>query len=315
MFIGIIALGLGIVLVLGVYHYYSMKRSEARFPPEGKFVQVNGYPVHYLDEGAGRPIVLLHGGVLRGNDYRKVMELGVAKGYRLLALDRPGYGYSGRPQNGKEPFTLTDQAKWLHRALQEIGVEQPILVGHSWSGLLVLLYASLYPEHVAGVVTVAGGMYKEGYPAEKGDPLASLVRVPLIGKLILYILSPLVGRIMVRNTMKATFAPEPVPADYEQEVLAFWLRPAQFIANREDVVQFVPAADDMANHYSSLHTPAVILVGERDPFPTKAHSDKLYRELPHGKLRVLPESAHMIPHSQPEEVIKAVDALLEKPML
>lgn len=254
----------------------------------------------------------MHGGVLRGNDFCKVMKLGASNGYRTLALDRPGYGYSQRPQNGKAPFTLMDQAQWLHMAFKEMGVEKPVLVGHSWSALLVLMYASLYPEQVAGVVTVAGGLFKEGYPAEKGDPLSRLVMMPVVGHLVMNILFPLVGKIMVRSTMKATFAPEPVPASYEEEVYALWLRPAQFRANREDVLQFVPAAEYMEQRYSSIHLPTVILVGERDPFPTKEHSFKLNGILPHAELKVLPAAAHMIPHNQPEEVIKAVDTLNDR---
>ncbi|OMF85955.1 alpha/beta hydrolase [Paenibacillus sp. FSL R7-0333] len=300
------------LLVVYLYNRYSYKKRESRFPPAGKFVRVNGLPVHYLDEGEGRPIVFLHGGVLRGDDFGKVMKLGTSKGYRTLALDRPGYGYSQRPQSGRAPFALMDQVQWLHLVFKEMGVEKPVLVGHSWSALLVLTYASLYPDQVAGVVTVAGGMYKEGYPAEKGDPLSRLVMMPVVGHVMMNILFPLVGKIMVRSIMKATFAPEPVPADYEDEVYALWLRPAQFRANREDVLQFVPAAEYMKQRYSQIQLPAVILVGERDPFPTREHSFKLNRALPHAELKVLPTAAHMIPHHQPEEVMKAVDTLMEK---
>nr|WP_274528801.1 alpha/beta hydrolase [Paenibacillus piscarius] len=307
----IVIIALVLLVVVYLYNRYSYKKRESRFPPAGKFVTVNGLPVHYLEEGEGRPIVFLHGGVLRGNDFCKVMKLGASNGYRTLALDRPGYGYSQRPQKGKAQFTLIDQAQWLHMAFKEIGVEKPVLVGHSWSALLVLTYASLYPGQVAGVVTVAGGMYKEGYPAEKGDPLSRLVMMPVVGHLVMNILFPLVGKIMVRSIMKATFGPEPVPENYEEEVYALWLRPAQFRANREDVLQFVPGAEYMEHRYSLLQLPTVILVGERDPFPTKEHSFKLNRILPHAELKVLPAAAHMIPHHQPEEVIKAVDTLMK----
>lgn len=302
----------GLVLVLYAYTRFSHKRGEAEFPPTGQFVRINGIPLHYLEQGEGKPVVFLHGGVLRGNDFHKVMDCGLSKGYRMIALDRPGYGFSGRPGSGKEPFTLMDQAKWLHSALQEIGAEKPVLVGHSWSGLLVLMYASLYPDQLAGVVTVAGGMYKEGYPAEKGDPISRMVMMPVIGNIIMNTLLAAAGRVLVRSIVKATFAPEPVPMDYGKEVYAFWLRPSQFRANREDVLQFVPAAIYMEKQYTRIQTPTVILVGERDPFPTKEHSFRLSRELSHAELIVLPESAHMIPHTQPDAVIHAVDILMEK---
>lgn len=303
---------LGLIVVLYIYNRLTFKIGEAQFPPAGKFVQVDNISLHYMERGTGRPVVLLHGGVLRGNDYNQVMELGMAKGYRMLSFDRPGYGYSGRPVDRKKPFTVIDQAKLLHRALQALGVEKPILVGHSWSGLLVLVYASLYPDHLAGLVTVAGGMYKEGYPAEKGDPISRIVTTPWIGDFIMNILLAPLGRIMARSVMKATFDPEQVPADYEEEIRAFWPRPSQFRANREDVLQFVPAAEYMEPRIAFMETPTMIVVGGLDPFPTREHSYRLYRELPHAGLTVLPQSAHMIPHKQPDAVIHAVHTLIEK---
>ena len=305
--------GVVFLLAMGVYCYsrVSVGKAESGFPPAGKFVKVNGIRLHYMDRGEGRPVVFLHGGVLRGTDFDKVLELGISKGFRVLAFDRPGYGYSERPKRKKNTPTPFVQADLLQLALKEIGVESPILVGHSWSGLLALIYASRYPDQLSGVMTVAGGMYKEGYPAEKADPVSKLVTTPIAGRLVMNMLLPTLGRMMADRVLKATFAPEQVPSGFRKETLALWLRPSQFKANREDVIDFVPAAERMENQIPHISVPAAILVGMQDPFPTKEHSYRLHSELPHSVLIELPGAAHMIPQNHPESVVDAVETLVD----
>ncbi|WP_246061361.1 alpha/beta fold hydrolase [Paenibacillus oralis] len=309
MVIFIVLLGFVAIMLAALYGYNQKKlrKAEMDFPPSGKFVKADGIRLHYLERGQGRPVVFLHGGVLRGHDFDQVMELAAAKGYRALAFDRPGYGHSARPKH--RSVTPIDQAKLLHEALTKLGVDRPILVGHSWSGLLVLSYASLYPGDLAGIVTLGGGMYKEGYPAEKGDPISSIVTMPVVGPIVMNLLLAALGSVMVRQIIKATFAPEPLPADYERETLALWLRPSQFRANREDVLAFAPAASEMSPNYRRILAPAVIVVGLRDPFPTKEHSYRLHRDMPNAALIELPHAAHMIPQHHPQAVIDAVEKL------
>ncbi|MFP7288106.1 alpha/beta hydrolase [Shouchella clausii] len=302
----------GLLLFLFVYSKMRFKQAERRFPPEGQFVEVEDIKLHYLDRGEGRPVVLLHGGVLRGNDFKQVMDIGAARGYRMIAFDRPGYGWSDRPVKGEGQLTVADQARLLHGAITKIGVEKPVLVGHSWSGLLVMTYADMYPGQVAGVVPVAAGLYKEGYPAEKGDLISIIITTPVAGYWVMHILLATIGKILVRNITKVTFAPEQIPAEYQEEVLALWPRPRQFRANREDVLQFVPGAEEMAPKYGQLDIPAVIVTGEQDPFSTKEHSYRLHREMPASVLIELPQAAHMIPHHHPGAVIKAVDTLVHR---
>jgi pimeloyl-ACP methyl ester carboxylesterase len=203
--------------------------------------------------------VFLHGGLLDGHDFDRVLHLAARQRYRAIAFDRPGYGLSDRPKARVTPF---GQARYIRNALRARGVRRPILVGHSWSGLLTLGYALLFPEDVSGIVLVAPAMYKEGYPAEHGDPLSTLMTAPVIGGGIirLFLKTPL-AKTMTENMLRRTFAPEPVPDGYRDRVYSVWLRPGQIRANREDVLAFPPAALEAAKryrrrlHYSYRHRP------------------------------------------------------------
>lgn len=82
---------------------------------------------------------------------------------------------------------------------------------------------------------------------------------------------------------------------YREATLAYWLRPPQFRANREDVLAFVPGVRAIMDRYSEINVPLVIAVGADDPFPTREHSFRLHEHVPDSKLLVLPGVAHMIP--------------------
>lgn len=280
-------------------------RAERTYRPAGRFVSVQGVKLHYTEAGEGRPVVFLHGGVLDGRDFDEALKLCAAGGRRALAFDRPGYGHSERPRGPR--LTPMKQAELIHEALKELGIERPVIVGHSWSGLLALAYALRYPEDTAGIVTLGGGMYKEGYPAGRWDPVSVLAVLPVLGDLALHALLAALGPLAARGMLKATFAPEPVPQAYLRRALALWLRPSQFKANREDVLAFVPAAEALSPRYAEIRVPTVIVVGENDPFSTKEHSFRLHRELAGSRLMVLPDAAHMIPQHHPEETAKAVE--------
>lgn len=102
--------------------------TEMRNPPTGKFITVNGTRMHYLERGSGEPLLLLHG----NGAMVKEMELSglldrLARHYRVLAFDRPGYGYSDPPPRGNSPEA---QAELLQGALSQLGIESAVLVAH-----------------------------------------------------------------------------------------------------------------------------------------------------------------------------------------
>ena len=295
------------VLLVVFYNHIQVKQAEKRYPPEGTFVTVDGIRLHYYSAGkeGDQPVVFLHGGVLTGHDFRHVLELADAKRYYALAFDRPGYGYSERPKEA----TPEEQARLIRAALEKLGVQRPIIVGHSWSGLLALTYALQYPDELAGVVTLGGGMYVEGYPAGKGDVISLAATAPVLGPLLLRTMLAVLGPPLSDRMLDASFAPEAVPDDYRSEAKALWLRPRHFRANREDVLHFVPAAARISPHYDQIAVPLVIAVGEEDPFETKEHSFRLHHDVSDSQLLVWEKAAHMIPQLHAGHVWEAIEAI------
>lgn len=122
-------LGIGAALGLASLALHArVRRAEAEHPPRGRFIEVEGVRLHYLERGAGEPLVLLHGNGTMAEDFELSGLLDMAANrYRVIAFDRPGYGYSARPR--ARSFSPAAQAGLLQRALQALKVEQPVVVG------------------------------------------------------------------------------------------------------------------------------------------------------------------------------------------
>lgn len=293
---------------LALYSSWRVQKWERAYPPAGATVEAGGISLHYIEEGEGRPVVFLHGGILSSYDFTDAVNIAARRGYRALAFDRPGYGYSERPRD--EEATPLVQARLVRQALEALGVERPIFVAHSYSGSIAMAYALQFPEDLSGMVLVSAAVYGGSlYPAGYGDPLSRLVTTPIVGGILLNTLLVPLAPLVVPKMVEQTFAPDPAPQAYVEASVALWSRPKQFRANREDVLYFSPAMEGLESRFAEIAAPIVFVYGEQDPFGVERHAEKLSRTLPHVQTIVVPGAGHMLPEVHPEAVIDAIDAL------
>jgi pimeloyl-ACP methyl ester carboxylesterase len=134
------------------------QKAERRNPPLGRFITVDGVRLHYVERGTGTPLVLLHGNGTMIEDFQSsgLIDL-AAKKYRVIAIDRPGFGYSERPR--RTVWTPEAQADLIAAALKEIGVPRAIVLGHSWGTLVAVSLALKYPQEVQALILASGYYY------------------------------------------------------------------------------------------------------------------------------------------------------------
>ena len=163
---------------------------EARYPPKGRMVRVDGKDVHVVVKGSGPALVLIHGAGGNAQDFTFQMVDRLADRYTVFAVDRPGLGWSEPIGKAASPEA---QARHLARATRMLGAEDPIVLGHSYGGAVALAWAVHHPGRLSGLVTVAGA----SHPWETG--LSTYYRVlshPVLGPLVIPLLT--------------AFVPEPV---------------------------------------------------------------------------------------------------------
>lgn len=282
------------------------RRAEREHPPEGKFVSVDGVRLHYLERGEGPVLVLLHGNGVYSKDFELSGLLDqAAQHYRVIAFDRPGFGYSERPRT--TVWTPDKQARLLHHALQEIGVDSAIVLGHSWGTMVALAMGLLAPDFVRGLVLMSGYYY----PSLRLDaPLSSPPAVPVIGDLMRYTVSPLVSRMIWRPVIKRAFAPLPVAERFEGLPVWMALRPKQLRAAAAESAMMIPAAMSLSRRYAELKVPATILAGTQDKVANCGHNaERLHEGLHNSQLELQPGTGHMFHYAHPEKVMEAIDGI------
>lgn len=305
---GIAAVAVGLAVAAAVSVALIARRTreaERQNPPAGRFLNVDGVRLHYVDRGAGRPLVLLHGNGSMIDELESSGIVGLAaRKYRVIAFDRPGFGYSERPR--RRVWGPRAQADLLWRALARLGVDQPIVLGHSWGTLVALRLALEHPEGVRGLV-LASGYY---FPSPRLDvPLLSAPAIPVLGDLLRWTLSPWVGRLAWQLILRRIFGPAPVPVRFAALPVWMMLRPGQLRAAAAESAMMIPASISLRSRYRELAMPVLVLAGEQDRHVKCEQSRRLANELSRGELWITPGAGHMLHHFAPEELVAAVDAV------
>lgn len=291
---GVAAAGAGLAL----FSQWAGRRAERQAPADGSFIDVDGARLHYLDIAEGPAIVLIHGlgGQLRNFTYALTERL---PGHRLIVIDRPRSGYSTVPA-GVEPG-LKDQADLIAQAIRALGLDRPLLVGHSLGSAVSLALALDHPGLVSALALIAPltqpqtevpaafrGLAAGGASKVARTLIANFVAVPL-------------GAATGKATTEAVFAPEPAPDDFAVKgggVLA--LRPGNVYAA---IFELQAASEEMggiAARYGELTLPVSILYAREDAILDPVlHGETTAAAIPHARLELV-DGGHMLPVTQPD---------------
>ncbi len=151
-----------------------MVRNEALFRQEYPFkshvLNLNGLNYHYLDEGSGEPLVLLHGNPSWSFYYRNLVKE-LSGCYRLIVPDHIGCGLSDKPADSQYPYRLEQRVADLDALIAHLGIDQKItLVVHDWGGMIGMSWAARHPERIARLVILNTAAFP--LPTTKKLPLA-----------------------------------------------------------------------------------------------------------------------------------------------
>lgn len=315
------AIGLGAILT-GCTGQYRTAQIEKAYPPVGQFVDVDGGRVHYVQQGTGPDIILLHGAGGNLRDFTFHLMGALSERYTVTAFDRPGQGYTdqtpGVPTRAfaREGDSPAAQVAMLRAAAKSLGITDPIVVGHSFGGIIAMAWATTGlqlddPTNAAGIVLLAGvsmpwpgdlGAYYE----VSGSALGGAIAVPLI--------SAFVPSSVVDNAVAATFAPQPAPEGYIAHLGgALAIRPDTFRANARQVNTLRPHVVEMVALYPDLTLPIEALHGTADTtVPLSVHAAELVKIVDSANLVVLEGVGHQPHHVAREETRDAIDRVASR---
>lgn len=256
-----------------------LERAEAK-GPRGRLVYFRG--------GRGPAVVLLHGANDQAGAWVRVARP-LARGHRLLVLDLPGHGES---EPGTGPLSVADLLGGVEALLlAEAGGGKATLVGNSLGGVLALFEAHRHPERVAQVVLVNGAAIRGDGPA---------IAISLLPK----------TRGEARTAMEALTGPgAPRVPDF---VLDDLVRRAPG-SPLERLLRSPDAAHTLDGKLGEVRAPVTLLWGDADRLMPPSYAERVQRELPAARLRLIPGCGHAPQRECPEKLLPLLEEALERP--
>jgi pimeloyl-ACP methyl ester carboxylesterase len=301
-----VVLGVLVLLVIGNIAFSFV--AERRNPPIGSFIECEGLRLHYLERGdpSGPCVVLFHG---NGSMIQDLLISGIvdrlASRYRVLCFDRPGFGYSQRPR--MRIWTATSQAGLFVRALGQLGVHDPIVLGHSW-GALVAVAIGLQNDYPVRGLVLASGYY---FPTWRWDFwMMSGPAIPVLGDLVRYTIAPIISWAILPALFRKLFAPRSIPENFIHHFpSSLTIRPKQLRAAAEESAFLIPEATRLQSRYSSIRCPVHIFHGTGDQLIEPEQARRLHKALSRSNLHLVNNAGHMVTYADGVAIAQAVDRL------
>ncbi|HKV23011.1 MAG TPA: alpha/beta hydrolase [Candidatus Acidoferrum sp.] len=331
-FAWVFIIGTAAILAGYLFQVLGKRRDAKHFPPPGRLIDVGTHRLHLLEQGRTGPTVVLEAGLMSTVLSWSELQRRLARRYRVVSYDRAGLGWSDA---GPLPRTADRIVTELHRLLQRAGVAPPyILVGHSFGGLTMPLFAARFPEETAGMVLVDPVAPAEWNPPSEHDRKLSRVGAAICRRaavLSRFGLIRLVSLLLSTRLKKVAahlvrFISRGAPADSgsvastwfsalpkkEREMAAvFWVQ-EQFAEAIASQLESLPAsAARIMGLKHVCEQPAVILSAKSAPEKRRREHAAMAARLPLGQFVAAERSGHWIMQDEPDLVMRAIKSVAE----
>ncbi len=284
----------------------------ALYPFQSHWFSLDGMRMHYLDEGDGPVVLLLHGNPTWSFMWRE-MVLALRGEYRVIVPDHLGCGLSDRPAAGTYSYRLAERAEDILRLLEGLKIERAALVGHDWGGAIGMGAAARSPHRFSRIVL----MNTAAFLLRRCPLRIRLCHLPVVGPLAVKGLN-VFARAALRVCVER-------PERITSTVRAGYLAPYDGRGNREAIYRFIrdiplrpshPTHATLSAIESALprfrDTPICLIWGMRDWVFTGEFLDRFIQAWPHAEVHRLAGAGHYLLEDAGEEVIPLVKAFLKK---
>lgn len=279
------------------------------YPFASRFQEVNGRRMHYVDEGAGEPVVMLHGNPTWSFYFRELIKA-VSQTRRAIAPDHIGCGLSEMPAAGAYPFRLINRIDDLDRLLETIGLREKItLILHDWGGMIGAAYALRRPERIGRLIVLNTAAFRK--PAGKPlPPVLAFIRktARISGPAILRF------NLFARGAI-LTASVKPLPPTVQRGLLA----PTRAPAGRTATLQFVldipltardpsfPIVRRVDEGLQALaDTPMLICWGAKDFVFDVDYFQEWRRRFPNAEAHLFARAGHYLLEDAPDAIVPLV---------
>lgn len=271
--------------------------------PQGRRRIVDGLDIYLREEGEGPPLLLLHGFPFTHHSFRAVMEP-LARRYRVLALDLPGFGDSDRPP--AFAYDVVAYADALAALMRDLGATPAAAVGHGFGAVVAVAMAVLHPGTLRRLVLVS--------PDLQVQPLPILARLAsrdgLIGE---WLFKLSFTRERLARRLRRDVYGDPATAD-DELVDRMWeplARPGGLEAARR-LVATMASMEPIAELPPRLACPSLVVSGENDRIVAPQRARQLAAEMPGSRAVTIAGCGHCPHEERPSQFLEAVMPFLDE---
>ena len=277
---------------------------------ERKEVTLPAGTVSYRERGSGEPIVFVHGLLVNGDLWRKVVPE-LSKDFRCITPDWP-LGSHEQPLKPDADVTPLGVARLIADFLAALELDNVTLVGNDTGGGLCQLVVAHHPERVGRLVLTPCDAY-ENFPPRMFRFLVYTAHLP--GGLY-QLMQPMRFAPMRRTPLAFGWLAK---KGIDDEITASWARPVLKNKDaRRDVVRFLRALKpaltiEAAEHFGDFKKPVLIAWAKEKAFFPLAHAEELARDFPDARLEIVEDSYAFVPEDQPGRLVELIAAFAREP--
>ena len=268
---------------------------------EGKYIEISGIKVRYIQIGKGQDILFIHGVPGSIEDWEPVIS-SLSSNYRVTVYDRPGHGYSSAEKIG---YNLEHNANIALGLINELHLENVIVVGHSYGGSVIMALAVRNPHQVKAFIPIAGATY----PVENIEPIYSLIRIPIIGRGFAAMASSFIGPAMIKDGLREAFHPNEdiIPEGFIDTRVKIWLQTKVLVSTAREELNLNSDLEKIIPDYGNISKRFFIIHGDYDLWVPKGDSTKLHKIIRNSKLLILSNTGHQVQYERPGILIKTIN--------
>jgi pimeloyl-ACP methyl ester carboxylesterase len=267
---------------------------------ESEFVEIDGMPVHYRDEGKGMPLVLIHGTSSSLHTWEPwTQEL--KKNFRIIRLDLPAFGLTG--PHPKRDYKIATYVQFLHKFLQKLNIDSCYMAGNSLGGLITWEYALAYPQEVKKMILLDAS----GYPSTRPRPwVFRLASVPVLNQIVRYV----TPKFFFKNNLEQVYADD---SKISENLITRYFDLNLREGNRQAFIdRSQTIGESNWRKINQIKTPTLILWGKEDTWTPLSFAEKFKADLPNAELKIYDKVGHIPMEEQPELTVKDAQAFLLK---
>ena len=276
-------------------------------PGDRLFVRTaEGRSIAYVEAGAGPDVVLIHGTLMTADDMRLGPMPALSRSFRCVAVDRPGHGWSDHVRGADA--SLWAQMETIRGAVLALGLDRPVICGHSFGGAVALAYAQAHPGEIAGAVALAPICF----PEPRLEQILFGARAhPVAGDVLSRAMGATLDSVLLPALWRAMFLPQRMPDAFAAEFPFARAGSAnQMVCEADNAVAMWPDLARTALGYAGCRAAVRVVCGNADlVVNTLTQGATAAALMPTARFDWLPGIGHMLHHARPEAVVEAVTAL------